>query len=399
MADFVVFTTATEFTTLIMIPESEVPESLATTATSSLMFTSLTTSSPLSFSSMTMSPTHPAPNVPHPSGWPQPTNNISSLSPAIERSSLTKSNTLANIVLAAIILLVVLYLSLFGLAIVTWWKGRCPNCAASENKSRRMEQGQEVGVSKENIQEQEKIRAHRASALANLEINTGQEEGGDHNYRQSPWMVWDRFSKFTRSIGKGKRKVQASTPALPEAGFGTSNSMHLDTTSHPMPAYNPYGRVNRSQSMYSRTSEDLNNSLRGQPINLDDQRNNGEEVFYNNRREVISHFEPYNGAPSPYCRVSWEKPEATLRHLAESRSNLSQLRAADQGVGEARPLAFGMQPYVMESIPLDDPDAERYCNAASLAADLLNPDREDAIQYADRLLRDIRMREGNTQQN
>jgi FtsZ-interacting cell division protein ZipA len=158
--------------------------------------------------------------------------------------------------LVAIVLIVVLYIVLFGLAIITWWKGRCPNCEGIENKLKRMEQRKMVDVTKEDIEEREKIRAHRASALASLESNVRQvDSGSDQDIRQTAWPNWNQFSGMavpTQTIGINSG---TSTPTLPTARCGDERSIYIGMPASPTLAYNPYSRVSRNASVYSHTTQ------------------------------------------------------------------------------------------------------------------------------------------------
>jgi hypothetical protein len=365
-----VIVVVTDFTTLDVPSTSFVPATTLKTMVTSKTSRSVSTLSKLpsvvtSVSTLTSSESSVTP-TPTVSGYPNS-------NPAT--SIFSKNNHLVNLALAAIILITLLYLFAICFGIVLWFKGRCPKCAEYEDRICSLENGTAITITKETVRERERYIAEeeaqeRAKALAALEGNSEP----DTSSRRNTWAIFDKIW-----AGKGKGEERVPTPG-PESGLGYGTSSHLP------PATAPETELNQphASSVYSQPTLRQPSSVYLPP------EDNGERRrFRNNRFELVSQFEPYmEGGPVPNL-----SPVPGPSNLGVDQAVYLRAYEADKQKTNASDGFTDEQLYMIEPVPSNDPDAQAYRHAAALAANADNPDREDAQNYADRLLQNIRKRQ------
>ncbi|KAF2651205.1 hypothetical protein K491DRAFT_102309 [Lophiostoma macrostomum CBS 122681] len=351
-ASDVVFVTITDRTTVAYQPTSfatQVSSSAAPAISSSITsvdssLISSPTGSPIdSLSFTTLAPSSRIPVAP------------SSTSTAVAGVSVLPNNTVAEIVLACIILISILFIGMMALGLLLWFRGRCPHC--SDIGPKRLEAGTEKRITVDMVRARESRQQREKQRQS---MPTVSDRGISHGQSQDRHLQGQSDYAQAQHRAVALNNLNETRP--------TRYKIHLDGNGIRETLW-PGGVMEDDVSIRAPTP--------------------GPE-------SGLGHGNPPPPASSLYTASMLAAP-APAHHtgLAASYYNprISYGASATDRYGARAPTPIPEPVRIMESIPSNDPEAQAYRNAAAAASDPNNPDAEDAKAYADRLLLNIRERE------
>lgn len=275
-----------------------------------------------SINSPSVKPTSPTPQPTSAISTPKPTTSILSTAtpsippapPAVFPKDAAGPNKVAAVAIAALVMITVIYLLALALCLYGCFRGRCPNCESYAQEIRRLQNEKGIPpIRKWDVRARERVL--RAQALDDVEERKGPKaalealEGKNEQYVKpsdvvapaGPWNGDMRRWTECSSRVQTQSGYQYNLPPVPEEGSSTFDSPGATPASRgrtpvsrsatpmtqPDEAYLPPEHLSRP---YSRDS--LQIPYQGQQDEPLPDRVPG-EVYYNNKRERVSHFEPY----------------------------------------------------------------------------------------------------------
>ncbi|KAF2742291.1 hypothetical protein M011DRAFT_512382 [Sporormia fimetaria CBS 119925] len=271
---------------------------------------------------------------------PTPT---SSTPPKIYHPTSTTSLTFSFLLLITVLLITLLYLTAFAYTIYLNNRGHCANCKDLESQLAKWKGGLLHGITKDMVKERE---LWMADEKKRLEQDSQQDETSE---------TTDSHSEGEVDAGTIRVGLRSTISGLFRAGPSNrhSSSNHQDTYTLDLES------GTHTHTHTHAYAPDTTTLLGPVP-----------------RKPLPSYI------TSPHTQTLGTLPRApsSIYSPGSSRSRSS------------RPISYRPQ-YITETVPLDDPQASQYLEAAAWAADPQNPDHEDAAKLADRLLVEIRRRE------